>query len=120
MSKPMQLTQCLHVALLVSDLVQAEHFYGEVLGLPKVDRSLNFPGCWYQLGDIQIHLITTEHPLPPLANSDKWGRNPHIAFAVADLEAAKAVLLHTGGCTGANECVGSPCPVYPGPGRQYP
>lgn len=92
----MHLTQYRHVALLVTDLSRAEAFYSNVLGLAKVERPLNFPGCWYQLGDVQIHLITTEHPLPPLANSDKWGRNPHIAFAVADLEAAKAVLLQAG------------------------
>lgn len=92
----MHLTQYLHVALLVTDLPRAEHFYGTVLGLPKVARSLNFPGCWYQLGSVQLHLITTAIALPPLANPNKWGRNPHIAFAVADLEAAKQTLVQAG------------------------
>jgi len=92
----MHLTQYLHVALLVSDLARAEAFYGETLGLGKVDRPLSFPGCWYQLGNVQIHLMTTDTPHPPLANPEKWGRNPHIAFAVADLAAAKQALLQAG------------------------
>jgi glyoxylase I family protein len=53
----MQITQCLHAAVLVSDLKQAEHFYSNVLGLPKVDRTLKFPGAWYQIGEFQLHLI---------------------------------------------------------------
>ena len=53
----MQITQCLHAAILVSDLERAEHFYGNVLGLPKVDRQLKFTGAWYQIGNFQIHLI---------------------------------------------------------------
>jgi catechol 2,3-dioxygenase-like lactoylglutathione lyase family enzyme len=95
----MQIEQCLHTAILVCDLEKAAHFYGEVLGLAKVERSLKFPGIWYQVGAYQIHLIvaptaasTTQNPA--IQNSEKWGRNPHIAFAVADLDAAKQKLLH--------------------------
>lgn len=86
----MQLIRCLHTAILVSDLVQAEHFYGTVLGLEKVSRELKFPGAWYELDGYQIHLMVGE--VPDLYNADKWGRNRHIAFAVADLDAAKAQL----------------------------
>ncbi|BAY16044.1 glyoxalase/bleomycin resistance protein/dioxygenase [Anabaenopsis circularis NIES-21] len=88
----MQITQSLHTAILVTDLERSEHFYSRVLGLSKIDRSLKYPGAWYQLGNYQIHLIVasttpTDHP------NEKWGRNPHIAFAVADLEQAKQELL---------------------------
>jgi glyoxylase I family protein len=31
-----------------------------------------------------------------LKNSEKWGRNPHLAIGVADLEAAKAHLIAHG------------------------
>ncbi len=90
----MQITQCLHAAVLVSDLEQAEHFYSNVLGLSKVERSLKYPGAWYQVGEFQIHLIVA--PLAPaeLQNPEKWGRNPHVAFSVADLDAAKNQLIH--------------------------
>lgn len=84
--------QYLHTALLVSDLERAEYFYGTVLGLPKVDRPLKFPGVWYQIGGVQIHLIVTSTFAEKLRNEDKWGRNQHVAFAVADLDVAKVQL----------------------------
>ncbi|MBE9179753.1 VOC family protein [Oculatella sp. LEGE 06141] len=93
----MKVTQSLHTALLVSNLEQAEHFYGTVLGLPKVDRVLKFPGAWYQLGSYQLHLIVDSAYSTQIQNQQKWGRNPHIAFAVDDLEQAKAQLT-THGC----------------------
>jgi catechol 2,3-dioxygenase-like lactoylglutathione lyase family enzyme len=89
----MQITQCLHTAVLVSDLERAEHFYGKVLGLSKVERTLKYPGVWYQVGEFQIHLIVAPSIQPAPQNLEKWGRNPHIAFAVADLDAAKNQLV---------------------------
>jgi glyoxylase I family protein len=92
----MQITQCLHAAILVTDVQRAEQFYGNVLGLSKVERSLKYPGAWYQVGEFQIHLIVDTTLQPQLQNSEKWGRNPHIAFSVANLDAAKAQLLTHG------------------------
>ncbi|MBD2435749.1 VOC family protein [Nostoc sp. FACHB-110] len=88
----MQITQSLHSAILVTDLERAEHFYGQVLGLSKIDRSLKYPGAWYQLGNYQLHLIVAS-TVPTENQNEKWGRNPHIAFAVADLEQVKQELL---------------------------
>jgi catechol 2,3-dioxygenase-like lactoylglutathione lyase family enzyme len=88
----MHITQYLHVAVLVSNLSRAEHFYGTILGLNRVDRDLKFPGAWYQLGNIQIHLIVAEKTSSELVD-EKWGRNRHIAFAVADLAVAQSTLL---------------------------
>ena len=93
----MQITQPLHTALLVSDLEKAEHFYGQILKLPKAERSRNFPGTWYQVGNFQIHLIVSSEIIPDLVNLEKLGRNRHLAFAVSDLDAAKTQLL-------ANNC----------------
>ncbi len=84
----MQITQCLHTAILVSDLEKAEHFYGKVLGLAKVDRILKYPGAWYQVGDYQIHLMVHPELAQTLANREKWGRNPHFALAVTDINQA--------------------------------
>ncbi|MEP0868201.1 VOC family protein [Trichocoleus desertorum AS-A10] len=89
----MQITQCLHTALLVADLARAEHFYGTVLGLPKAERPLNFPGAWYQVEDYQIHLIVADSVPADLVDSEKLGRNRHLAFSVTDLAAAKDQLL---------------------------
>jgi len=92
----MQITQCLHAAVLVSNLQRAEQFYGNVLGLSKVERSLKYPGAWYQVGQFQIHLIVDSTITAQLHNPEKWGGNQHIAFGVANLEAAKAQLLTHG------------------------
>lgn len=89
----MQITQSLHTAILITNLERSEHFYGTVLELPKVDRSLKFPGAWYQVGEYQIHLIVAPS-LPTEPKHEKWGRNAHIAFSVADLDTAKHQLLN--------------------------
>ncbi len=95
----------LHTALWVSDLARAEHFYGTVLGIPKVERlPFDFPGAWYQVGSSQIHLIAlagrsplvAEEPTDQGYRTEKWGRNPHVALGVDDLEAVKARLLQEG------------------------
>ena len=88
-------THYLHTAIVVSDLAQAEIFYGTILGLPKVDRVLRFPGAWYQLGSVQIHLIQQDDFVAP-PQVEKLGRNAHLALAVADLAAAKAELMAQG------------------------
>ncbi|BAT53610.1 hypothetical protein NOS3756_25710 [Nostoc sp. NIES-3756] len=88
----MQITQSLHTAILVTNLEKSEHFYGQVLGLSKIDRSLKYPGVWYQVGNYQIHLIVASD-VPTDNPNEKWGRNPHVAFSVADLETAKQELL---------------------------
>lgn len=95
-NRNMQLLHYLHTAVLVTQLPRAEQFYGTVLGLTKVDRVLKFPGAWYQLGPIQVHLIVDNHFSAPTPNPEKWGRNPHLAFAVADLQAAQERLLAHG------------------------
>lgn len=93
----MQVIKSLHGAILVSNLEEAENFYGRILGLPKVDRPLNFPGTWYQVGDFQIHLIQSPEVIPDLVNLEKYGRNRHLAFSVTNIEVAKQRLL-------ANNC----------------
>jgi glyoxylase I family protein len=93
---PIHISHYLHTAILVSDLAQAEQFYGHVLGLSRVDRPLKYPGVWYQLGDIQVHLIVDPTLQAGLHNPEKWGRNPHLALAVEDLEAAQSHLVSYG------------------------
>ena len=47
-----------HVAVAVTDLERARHFYGAVLGLAEIERpAFNFPGAWFAAGEAQIHLI---------------------------------------------------------------
>ena len=89
-----EITGFLHVAVIVSNLTRSIEFYSNILGLQRVDRDLKYPGIWYQLGDVQIHLIEDIHHQP---NTDidlfKSTRNPHIALGVSDLAAAEQQLL---------------------------
>ncbi|MBD2138278.1 VOC family protein [Anabaena sp. FACHB-1237] len=87
----MEIIQSLHTAILITDLEQSEYFYSHILELKKTERPLKYPGIWYQIGNYQLHLIVA--PTVPTDNQqEKWGQNPHIAFAVMDLEAIKKEL----------------------------
>ncbi|WP_396136589.1 VOC family protein [Chamaesiphon sp. VAR_48_metabat_403] len=90
----MEVVSCLHAAMLVANLDRAIEFYTNVLGLKRVDRSLKYPGAWYQIGNFQIHLIEDIDYL----DKDRIDlhvstRNPHIALEVRDLDATKQQLL---------------------------
>lgn len=92
----MQLTAYLHTAITVRDLQRAQAFYEGVLGLQPVHRALNFPGVWYEIGGVQIHLIEQPHVHPERPDPHRWGRNPHLAFAVKDLAQAEQELRAAG------------------------
>lgn len=93
-----EIEKYLHTAIAIRDLEQATHFYGTILGLERIDRNLKFPGAWYQIGEEQIHLIVQEPMAQNLGQqldqNLKWGRSPHLAFRVKDLDKAKEQLLH--------------------------
>jgi glyoxylase I family protein len=88
----MSITAFLHAAILVTDLEAASHFYGKILGLTPIERDLKFPGIWYQVGAVQLHLIVQSEVVNDQVDTSKWGRNRHLAFAVEDLEAVKVAL----------------------------
>jgi glyoxylase I family protein len=89
-----EVTSCLHAAIMVSNLDRSIEFYSNILGLKPVDRDLNYPGIWYQVGDFQIHLIEDiNHRSNHNIDLMKSTRNPHIALGIRDLAAAKAQLL---------------------------
>ena len=93
----MNITHCLHTAILVSDLAQATDFYGHTLGLSLANnRAAKFPGTWYQIGNHQIHLIVHQDYVSEIHNQEKWGRNPHLALKVDNLELAKTTLEDRG------------------------
>ncbi len=92
----MQVTQYLHTAILVTDLERSEYFYSVILGLKKVERVLKFPWVWYQIGEVQIHLIVASEVPADRIDEQKWGRNRHLALRVENLEVAKEKLVAGG------------------------
>jgi glyoxylase I family protein len=88
----MEIRQFLHTSLDITDLEQSVHFYSEVLHLDRTDRDLKFPGAWYQIGPYQLHLIVSAPVAQDIKNLTQWGRNRHIAFAIDDVQAARAQL----------------------------
>ena len=75
----------------VRDLAAARQFYGEVLGLPCIDRYEQAPGAEFQAGNLTLSVL----------QNDAFGQafRPNtmpIAFQVADVAAAKARLEAAG------------------------
>ncbi|MEM7773471.1 MAG: VOC family protein [Cyanobacteria bacterium P01_E01_bin.6] len=102
-----QIVKPLHVAVLVSDLEKASYFYGTVLGLETCDRPLRYPGVWFELGDSQLHLLQDDTTPYGIHNSEKLGRNRHIAFGVADIQQTKEH-LSAHGCVVEGSASGRP------------
>lgn len=83
-----------HVSRQTQKLEQTRRFYVDVLGFREVPRpELNFAGAWLYGAGIQIHLIDEPFDAPP---STINSRENHIAFKVADMDAAEASLKEKG------------------------
>lgn len=77
-----------------------EGFYADVLGLHR-DQGRptipGIPGAWINVGAVgQIHLIGGEQPSPVAKGPGQDPTRPHVAFAVADIVAARAELDRMG------------------------
>lgn len=48
-----------HVTVNVVDLQKAQAFYGGLFHLNEIPRpeSFTFPGCWYRIGQVDLHLV---------------------------------------------------------------
>ena len=88
-----EIVNCLHFAVMVSDIDRAITFYSDILGLNRIERLLNYPGAWYQLGEIQLHVIEDKNLQASNIDLIKSTRNPHIALGVRDLDIARQQLI---------------------------
>jgi len=91
MSQDRVITQRIeHVALTVTDVARAKHFYGQILNLTEIPRpkSFDFPGAWYRNGATDLHIIAR-------LQADAQSRR-HVAFYVADIQTAAKVLEQNG------------------------
>ena len=72
-----------HVAVCVTDMDRARHFYGVVLGLPEVTRPpFDFGGAWYEFGGRQLHLIVHPPTRTMRGTPDIDARDGHLALRV--------------------------------------
>ena len=76
-----------HVSLLISDIQKSEEFYRNILNLSPVKErpELGFPGIWYQLGELQIHLLVCDNPYNMKFIPKHGGRDRHLAFNTDNL-----------------------------------
>jgi glyoxylase I family protein len=80
-----------HVALYTADFPRLYAFYTEVLGLAEVGRFEGYEIAFLQAGEAAIELCGREHVDEPRGQG--WN---HLAFEVADLNAAMAALAARG------------------------
>ena len=92
----MQLAGLHHVAIIASDYARSKHFYSEVLGLEVVAEAYRAQrDSWkldLRLADgSQVELFSFPSPPPRVSRPEACGLR-HLAFRVADLDAAIAHL----------------------------
>lgn len=83
-----------HVSLVVADTEKATQFYTNILGLDIEPQrpDLAFPGRWFRVGDLQLHLLELPNPDPVTRRPEHGGRDRHTAVLVSDLDAFVARL----------------------------
>lgn len=89
----------LHAGILIADLEISLAFYRDLLGLPAdpARPELGYPGAWLTVGPGQhIHLLQLPNPDPTSGRPAHGGRDRHIALAISDLSALRAVLENAG------------------------
>jgi glyoxylase I family protein len=88
----------LHVALCVSNLSRARHFYADILGLQEIVRPDIFgsKGIWFDVGvGAQLHITQTDRAESP-APAALGGIRNHVAFRIESYESAIAALRSAG------------------------
>lgn len=94
-----------HVNIQAADVAATRAFYGDVLGLPVIERpDFDVDGIWFQLGAQQLHIGTAEDHRGP--------DRQHFAIQVVDLDVAVATIESRGGA------VRKAAKTFPGAGRQ--
>lgn len=92
---PLELKSLNHVARPTKRLEESRRFYVEVLGGREIDRpAFSFRGAWITVANVIVHLIENAGAGDPALEVDT--RAHHLAFAVADVDAAEEHLRSCG------------------------
>jgi extradiol dioxygenase family protein len=82
---------------------EARTFYGDLIGLPELRKPAELAGrggCWFALGNQQLHLGVDPDFRP--------ARKAHIAMALSDLDALRRRLERAGVATRDDVALGDP------------
>lgn len=96
------ITKIAHLGIAVKDLEAAKSFYQDVLGLECVGEevvpSQKVKTAFIPVGDVSIELLESTDPEGPIAKAiEKRGEGVHhVAYEVADIEAALAAMKAKG------------------------
>jgi catechol 2,3-dioxygenase-like lactoylglutathione lyase family enzyme len=79
-----------HVSVLITDVERSRRFYRDLLGLKEIPkpRTFDFTALWFDLGNMQIHLLLKEKP-------DSISPR-HFALRVPDVAAVRRYLTERG------------------------
>ncbi|SFI61993.1 VOC family protein [Thermoflavimicrobium dichotomicum] len=89
----MRLSKIDHVSVAVTNIEKARDFYGRILGLQQIPRpDFNFPGIWYKLGDVMIHIIKTAREPKNVDRADISAQDAHLAFRVESVEELENII----------------------------
>jgi glyoxylase I family protein len=99
-SNPPMLNRIHHAAIICSDYDTSKHFYIEILGLSMIAEHYREDRCSYKLDlalpdGSQIELFSFPESPPRASYPEACGLR-HLAFAVANVEEAKALLESRG------------------------
>jgi catechol 2,3-dioxygenase-like lactoylglutathione lyase family enzyme len=77
----MNATRIDHVQVNVTDLAAARKFYEQVLGMTETPRpeSFDFAGCWYRIGEVDLHLVVREAEQTSQRHFCLWVTDVHAA-----------------------------------------
>ncbi len=85
----------LHASYIVKDVVIAEKFYCDILGMSKNSTRPNLPygGSWFDIGDGQLHLLELDNPDSISGRPEHGGRDRHVAMQVESIEIIENALI---------------------------
>jgi catechol 2,3-dioxygenase-like lactoylglutathione lyase family enzyme len=81
MSSEIQAIRVDHLQINVTDLPRARRFYEGILGLVETGRpaSFDFAGCWYRVGEVDVHLVVREAEPVSQRHFCLWVKDVHAA-----------------------------------------
>ncbi|WP_044894398.1 VOC family protein [Bacillus alveayuensis] len=89
----MKLARVDHVAFSVKDVEKSKEFYGRILDLPEIPRpNFNFPGVWYKLGEVMIHIIQKNDADAHTNRANLSAQDAHLAFFVENVEELNSII----------------------------